>query len=107
MPDAEVLKRADRQGTEMQGHVFAPFLEDESIATDASEFRALLKTALQALFDSLVENPRIIRILNWEQAEGWHTWTKIASSPETLARVQEIIVEFIVHGMIIDPRLAT
>ena len=164
---AEVLKRADRQGTELQGQVFAPFLEDESIATDADKFRALLKTALQMLFDYLVENPRIIRILNWEQAEGWHTWTKIASqmntediaqfralcakaqsagllradfdplllitmaeqmymtylssgplyqsvfqgenasSPETLARVQELIVEFIVHGMIIDPRLAT
>jgi TetR/AcrR family transcriptional regulator len=163
---AEVLKRADRQGTEMQVRVFAPLLEDATLASDACKFRTFLETAVRALFDYLVKNPRIVRIFLWEQAEGWQTYAKIASrldtediaqfeevfararsagllrsdrdplvlimmamqmymtyltsgplyqtvlqgeevsSPETLARVQELIVAFIVHGLMVDPKPA-
>lgn len=160
---AEVLKRADRQGSEIQARVFAALLKDETITTDAGKFRALLETSMRVLFDYLEEHPRISRIMVWEQAESWQTWTKIAeqfntediaqfralcskaqsagllrpgvdpllllliaeqmymtyltsmplyktvlpadevASPEALARVQAYIVEFIVHGMLVDP----
>ena len=162
---AEVIKRADRQGSEMQARVFALLLEDETFVTDARKFRTLLETAMRMLFDFLAEHPRIVRILAWEQAEGWQTFTKIASqfdtedialfralcskaqsagllrpgsdpivlimlaeqmyityltsgplyqavlpgedftSPAALARVQESVIEFIVHGMLVDPKL--
>lgn len=164
---AEVLKRADRQGTEMQERVFAPFLENESASLDVEGFKTFIKTAMRALFAYLAEHPRIIRIFAWEQAEGWQTWKKIASqmntediaqfrrlcskaqnagllrtdidplfllllieqmymtylasaplyqmvlqdedasSPETLARVQELIIEFIIHRLMLDSSLAT
>src|SRR5215468_1334522 len=40
----EVIKRADQEVSDLLAHVFAPLLEDETIATDAHRFRAFLKT---------------------------------------------------------------
>lgn len=74
----EVLKRADRQGTELQARVFAALFEDETIPANAHKFRTLIETAMRVLFDYLDHHPRILRIIAWEQAEGWQTWTKIA-----------------------------
>src|SRR5438270_10308406 len=76
---AEVLKRADRELTELQIGLFAPLLEDESIASDASRFKALLETIVTAVFDYLVGHPRLARMMLWEQAEGWQTYARIAS----------------------------
>jgi TetR/AcrR family transcriptional regulator len=161
---AEVLKRADQQGSTLQAQVFAPLLEDATLAGDACKFRAFLEAAGRALFDYLAENPRIVRIFLWEQAEGWQTYAKIASrldtedvaqfeevfararsagllrsnveplvlimmamqmamayltsgplyqtilpggetsSPELLERGRELLIEFIVHGMLINAK---
>jgi AcrR family transcriptional regulator len=80
---AEVLKRADRQGNELQARVLAPLIEDERVATDAHRFRTVLETALRIIFDYLIENPRVMRIIVWEQAEGWQTYAKIVSQFDT------------------------
>ncbi len=161
---AEVIKRADREMTEFQVRLLAPLLEDETIASNAHKFRALLATIVAAIFDYLAAHPRLMRMLLWEQAEGWQTYAKIISqfntedaeqfevlfrkahsagllrsdfvpliqltmvlqiclshlsfiplyrmilpgedlsSPEGLARAREHIVEFVVHGMMTDPK---
>ena len=161
---AEVIKRADREMTEFQVRLLAPLLEDETIASNAHKFRALLATIVAAIFDYLAAHPRLMRMLLWEQAEGWQTYEKIISqfntedadqfealfrkahntgllrsdyvpliqltmilqvclshlsfiplyrmilpgedlsSPEGLARAREHIVEFVVHGMMTDPK---
>jgi TetR/AcrR family transcriptional regulator len=75
---AEVLKRADRGMTELQARLLTPLLEDESITSDAHRFKALLETLVTAVFDYLVEHPRLTRMMFWEQAEGWQTYAKIA-----------------------------
>src|SRR2546422_9581 len=80
---AEVLKRADREMSELQARVLAPLLEDETIATNAHTFKALLETTVQTLFDYLLEHSRLMRILLWEQAEGWQTFAKIVSQMNT------------------------
>ena len=80
---AEVLKRADRETLILQENVLGPLLEDETIASNAHRFKALLETTVQTLFDYLIEHPRLMRILLWEQAEGWQTYAKIASRFET------------------------
>jgi TetR/AcrR family transcriptional regulator len=78
-----VNKRIDRDNSEFGARVLAPLLEDETIVTDAHRFRTFLETAIGALFDYLLEHPRLMRIILWEQAEGWQTFTKIASQFET------------------------
>jgi TetR/AcrR family transcriptional regulator len=159
---AAVLRRADRQISELQAQLLAALREDD-IASDAHTFKTVLKTAISAFFDYLLEHPRIMRILLWEMAEGWQTYTKIVSqrdredveqfrtllykvesagllrsgfdpiiqlilavyfcpyylasiplyqmllpsedfsSAAALAHAREHIVEFVVHGMMVDP----
>jgi AcrR family transcriptional regulator len=74
----EVLKRADKEMNEMQARVLAPLLEDETIASNAGKFKALLETVAAALFDYLMEHPRLTRIILWEMAEGWQTYARMA-----------------------------
>jgi AcrR family transcriptional regulator len=76
---AAVLKRIDAQAIEFQAHLLGPLFKDESILTEAHRFRAFLTTAIGAFFDFMVEHPHVMRMLIWEHAEGWQTYTKIAS----------------------------
>jgi TetR/AcrR family transcriptional regulator len=79
---AEVIRRADRQMTELQTQVVA-LLEDEILTSDAYKFKVLLEKIIQALFDYLLEHPRFLRMMLWEQAEGWQTYAKIISQFDT------------------------
>ena len=58
-------------------------LADETITSNAHRFRMFLKTTFGALFDYMVEHPHFTRIINWEHAEGWQTFAKIAAQFET------------------------
>ncbi len=78
-----VIRRADREITEFEMHVLAPFLEDETIASDAYRFRTFLETLIGRLFDYLLAHPRLLRIIIWEQAEGWQTLAKFLSQSDT------------------------
>lgn len=76
---AAVLRRIDTQATQLQAQLLRPLFEDERIASDAHRFRAFLTTALSAFFDFMVEHPRVMRMLLWEHAGGWQTYTQMAS----------------------------
>ncbi len=80
---AEVTRRADKEMNELQVRILTPLLADETITTNAQHFKALLETIVKSLFDYLLEHPRLMRILLWEQAEGWQTYSKIISEFET------------------------
>jgi AcrR family transcriptional regulator len=88
----EVLKRADEEMSELLARVFAPLLVDETIASNAQRFRAFLTTTFGAFFDYMVEHPQVMRMFNWEQAEGWQTFAKIASQfePADLVRLEAL-----------------
>jgi TetR/AcrR family transcriptional regulator len=87
---AEVLKRADKEMSELLARVFAPLLEDDTITSDVSRYRGFLRTTFGAVFDYMVDHPHFMRIVNWEQAEGWQTFARIAShfEPTDLARLE-------------------
>ena len=79
----EVNKRIDKDLTELGARVLTPLFEDETVASDAHRFRTFLETTIGALFDYLLAHPRLVRIIQWEQAEGWQTFIKIFSQFET------------------------
>ena len=79
----EVVKRADREMTELQVRVLAPLLEDETTASNVHAFKALLEIIVSALFDYLIAHPRFMRMLLWEQAEGWQTFSRTVSQFDT------------------------
>jgi len=69
-------RRADKEITELEMRMLAPFLEDETIASDAQRFKTFLETMIRGIFDYLLNHPRLTRIILWEQAEGWQTFSK-------------------------------
>src|SRR5260370_12996093 len=73
----EVNRRLDKDMSELDARILTPLFVDETIASDARRFRAFLETAIGALFDYLLEHPRVMRIILWEQAEYWQTFAKI------------------------------
>ena len=97
-----VLQRIDQQGTELQARIIGPLLADESLTSDASKFRTFLGAIIRLIFDFLVENPRMTRMLAWEAAEGWHTYIKIASqfNTEDAKLFKELLNEANAAGLI-------
>ena len=80
---AAVLRRIDQQASEHQARVFASLLTDGNLTSDARKFRTAIETVIGLLFDFLVENPPMLRMLTWEAAEGWQTFRKLASQFST------------------------
>lgn len=75
---AVVIRRADEQMHEFQNQILSELLKGETV-NDIAKLKALLRTFINAYFDYLVEHPNFVRILNWEMAEGWQTYTQIAT----------------------------
>ena len=80
---AEVVRRVDNELAAFQMRLLAPLLGDESIATNARAFKALLELIVTTIFDYLVEHPLFMRTILWEQAEGWQTYEKIMTRLNT------------------------
>lgn len=72
---AEVIRRADEQTREMQNQALEAFSSGSANSPD--QIRALLRRFVGWYFDYLVAHPNVLRIYNWEMAEGWQTFTKI------------------------------
>jgi TetR/AcrR family transcriptional regulator len=78
---------------------------DEAVARltkNADTFRAFLEMVVRVGFDFLLAHPNFLRILTWEGAEGWGTFTAIATQFEVegLKRVREYIEEARDNGLI-------
>lgn len=88
----QVLKRADREMGELMARLAAPWLSDETVVLHSSQFKTFLTTMVRSIFDYMLEHPRLVRILNWEMADGWKTFTKIASQfpPEDSAQLEQV-----------------
>jgi TetR/AcrR family transcriptional regulator len=76
---AEVLKRADQEAHILLAAVFAPLLSDENAVLQPQQWRRFLTMMMHTLFDYLLGHLRFLRILTWEMAEGWQTFTQIAA----------------------------
>jgi TetR/AcrR family transcriptional regulator len=80
---AEVIKRADHEMSLLQARTLAPLLGDKINFSDPARFKALLEEIVAVNFDYLVDHPRFTRILLWEQADGWQTFSIIYSQFDT------------------------
>src|SRR5947209_16462309 len=75
---ARVIRRIDDRTGGLMARSLATLSDDET-AFNTNKFRIFLESFLRDYFDFLTANPRIIRILMWEMAEGWQTYNKIAT----------------------------
>jgi TetR/AcrR family transcriptional regulator len=102
---SQVLKQSDREMGELMGRAFAAVaseLADESVALQVEEFRAFLVTVIGSIFDYLFEHPNLVRILTWEMAAGWQTFTEIASqfAPEDQVRAELLFQRACAAGLL-------
>ena len=72
-----IIQRARRQGSDMQARIFGSLADHTPMTSDA--FRSFIERAIKESFDFYLAQPRLLRILAWEEAEGWTTMTKISS----------------------------
>ena len=73
---AAVIRRADDQTRTWQNEALSALSAAEPDKS-VDHLKDLLRTYIGEYFDYLVEHPRIMRIYNWEMAEGWQTFSKI------------------------------
>src|SRR5271157_5660969 len=71
-----VIRHADDQMRGWQDEALGELREIE-LTMKASQIRDLLRRYVGVYFDYLVEHPNVVRIYNWEMAEGWQTFSKI------------------------------
>ncbi|MGH7860827.1 MAG: TetR/AcrR family transcriptional regulator [Candidatus Dormibacteraceae bacterium] len=72
-----VLQRADQQGQYLNAYIFEMLAVDLDLTADA--VRRFIERMAGATFDYFITHPRVLRILAWEEAEGWTTLAKVSS----------------------------
>jgi TetR/AcrR family transcriptional regulator len=89
---SEVLKRTDEEIASLQRNTFAPLLQAKDLVRNRERFRSLLKAMAETTYDFMLAHPRTLKILGWEAAEGWKTFTRIATQfpTEELKRIEAI-----------------
>jgi len=73
---AAVIRRADEQTRAWQNEALSALSATEPDKS-VDQIKNLLRMYVGEYFDYLVEHPHIMRIYNWEMAEGWQTMSKI------------------------------
>ncbi len=73
---AAVIRRADEQTRIWQNEALSTLASTEPDKS-IEQIKNLLRMYVGEYFDYLVEHPHIMRIYNWEMAEGWQTMSKI------------------------------
>ena len=84
---AEVLTRIDREVTELITQQLEPLLDDR-IVTDARLLRAYFINVIGMIYDFIVAHPQFMRMMIWEHAENWQTYSKLTSMFENEHRQQ-------------------
>ncbi|HEX8993567.1 MAG TPA: TetR/AcrR family transcriptional regulator [Anaerolineales bacterium] len=75
---AAVIRRADDQTRQTQDRALQELIGMKEHLT-LEQLKAVLREYVGWYFDYMVEHPRIMRIFNWEMAEGWQTFSKVLS----------------------------
>ncbi len=75
---AAVIRRADDQMRGWQGQAIRT-LQDIEVPLQTDKLRDMVQELIGWYFDYLVDHPNVLRIFNWELAEGWQTFSKIVS----------------------------
>src|SRR2546421_9270850 len=87
----EIVLRVREQFQGWFARVLAPLVDNDAMPLDAGTVRAFLETFIRWYFNMLVEHPRLLRMIAWEAAEGWHTFTSFQRKPEELEMSLSII----------------
>jgi AcrR family transcriptional regulator len=97
-----VIRRMKEHGESLQMSFLKPLMESDTILHDAREFRRFLEQIVGESFDFLQSHPKFLRILSWEAAEQWKTFTQIITRldlPMT-KRLQQLFLQAQTNGIL-------
>jgi TetR/AcrR family transcriptional regulator len=105
-----VIRRLKEGSEDLQVHILAPSLESDAILHDARKFRTFLEGMIGASFDFLQAHPNFLRILSWEAAEQWKTFSQIVTRLDlpVTKRLQQFFLQAQRNGILrsdIDPAM--
>lgn len=90
----EIVSRVREQFQGWFVRVLAPLVHNDAMPLDAGTVRAFLETFIRWYFNMVVEHPRLVRMIAWEAAEGWHIFTSFQRKPEEI-EMSKSIIDFI------------
>jgi AcrR family transcriptional regulator len=88
----EVLKKADHEINKLLTQLFQSYPNSLTDICDKQSFMHFLRTLVESLIDFMMQKPDFMRLINWEQAEGWRSLAKVSSEiqPTYLEQVEKI-----------------
>ncbi|HLX58188.1 MAG TPA: TetR/AcrR family transcriptional regulator [Ktedonobacteraceae bacterium] len=90
----EIVTNARKHFERWFGGMLMPLVNNDVMPLDAGTVRVFLETFVKWYFNMVVEQPRMIRMVAWEAAEGWHTYTWSQRKPGEI-EMNKSIIDFI------------
>lgn len=78
----EVLSQIDDEMSELITCIVATSLHESPDTYNKEWFKSFIRTILESLIDFMIDHPHFMRLMNWEQAEGWSSLVKVSSKFE-------------------------
>ncbi len=78
----EIVLRSREQFQGQLEPILTSFMQNAATQLDRKTVEAFLKMLIKWNISRLVNNPHMVRMLAWEAAEGWHTFTSFRRKPE-------------------------
>ena len=74
----EVLKRIEAEINELITQQLAPLFDDK-VVTDTHRLRAYFVNLIGLIYDYMVAHPQLMRLMIWEHAENWQTYSQLTT----------------------------
>ena len=78
----EVLSQIDCEMSELLTRLVESSLHESPDIYNKQWFRSFIRTILESLINFTIDHPHFMRLMNWEQAEGWSSFAKVSSHIE-------------------------
>ena len=78
----EVLSQIDCEMSELLTRLVDSSLHESPDIYNKQLFKSFIRTILESLIDFMIDHQHFMRLMNWEQAEGWSSFAKISSQIE-------------------------
>jgi TetR/AcrR family transcriptional regulator len=78
----EVLSQIDGEMSELLTGLFTSAIHDPPATYNKQWFKSFIRTLLESFIDFMIDHPYFMKLMNWEQAEGWSSLVQVSSKIE-------------------------
>jgi len=78
----KVLSQIDCEMSELLTRLVESSLLESPDIYNKQWFKSFIRIILESLIDFMIDHPHFMRLMNWEQAQGWSSFAKVSSQFE-------------------------